>query len=291
MTRRTLLGLLAGSAVGVVGEPAPAAQRRDLGPRLLAPENLVAWCIVPFDAKRRSPEERAEMLKRLGFKRFAYDWREEHLPTLDRELDALQKNGISLDAFWLPAGPEPEKERHISLALDRCRRRGIKTQFWVMAAVPEQGNDQEKRVELAARPLKYVAAEADKLGCKVALYNHGGWFGEPENQIAIIERLKMPNVGIVYNFHHGHEHMDRFPELIRKMKPHLLTLNINGMRKDGPKILPVGQGDRELEMLRAVVDSGYRGPIGVLGHREELDAEEALRLNLEGIKTLRSKLA
>jgi sugar phosphate isomerase/epimerase len=291
MTRRTLLGLLAGSAVGVVGEPAPAAQRRGRGPRLLAPENLVAWCIVPFDAKRRSPEERAEMLKRLGFKRFAYDWREEHLPTLDRELDALQKNGISLDAFWLPAGPEPEKERHISLALDRCRRRGIKTQFWVMAAVPEQGNDQEKRVELAARPLKYVAAEADKLGCKVALYNHGGWFGEPENQIAIIERLKMPNVGIVYNFHHGHEHMDRFPELIRKMKPHLLTLNINGMRKDGPKILPVGQGDRELEMLRAVVDSGYRGPIGVLGHREELDAEEALRLNLEGIKTLRSKLA
>ena len=33
---------------------------------LLAPTNLVAWCIVPFDTKKRGPEERAEMLERLG---------------------------------------------------------------------------------------------------------------------------------------------------------------------------------------------------------------------------------
>jgi sugar phosphate isomerase/epimerase len=291
MTRRTLLGLAAGSAVGMAGAQAAGAQRGGRAALLFAPANLVAWCIVPFDAKRRNPEERAEMMKRLGFRRFAYDWREEHLPTLDREVDALQKNGISLDAFWLPAGQEPEKERHISLALDLCRRRGLKTQFWVMAAVPEAGNGQEKRVELAVQPLKYVATEADKIGCKVALYNHGGWFGEPENQIAIIERLKMPNVGIVYNFHHGHAHIDRFPELMRKMKPHLMALNINGMRKEGPEILPVGQGDRELEMLRTVIDSGYRGPIGILGHRAELDAEEALRLNLDGLKTLKAALS
>ena len=34
-------------------------------------ENLTAWRVVPFDAKKRGPEERAEMLQRPGFKRFA----------------------------------------------------------------------------------------------------------------------------------------------------------------------------------------------------------------------------
>ena len=29
--------------------------------------------------------------------------------------------------------------------------------------------------------------------------------------------LKLKNVGIVYNLHHGHEHVDRFPELLKKM--------------------------------------------------------------------------
>ena len=34
--------------------------------------NLVAWCIVPFDNKKRSPEERAQMLVKLGITKFAY---------------------------------------------------------------------------------------------------------------------------------------------------------------------------------------------------------------------------
>src|SRR5688572_17532915 len=46
--------------------------------KLFAKENLVAWCIVPFDSQKRSPEERAAMLEKLGIKRLAYDWRVEH---------------------------------------------------------------------------------------------------------------------------------------------------------------------------------------------------------------------
>ena len=37
-------------------------------PDVLRTDNLVAWCIVPFDAKKRGPDERAQMLERLGFK-------------------------------------------------------------------------------------------------------------------------------------------------------------------------------------------------------------------------------
>jgi sugar phosphate isomerase/epimerase len=281
--RRTVL---AGPLL-LAGLRAASAKER---PTVSDPKNLIAWCIVPFDAKRRGPEERAEMLARLGIRHFAYDWRAEHLPTLDRELDALSKHGIGLDAFWYPASLEPEKDEHARVILDFLRRRGVKPQLWISMSIPEAGTTQELRIETAGRAIRHVAGEARTLGCKVALYNHGGWFGEPENQIAIIEHLRVPNVGIVYNFHHGHEHVARWGELFPKMKPHLLALNINGMKIGGPKILPVGDGDRELEMLQVVRKSGWKGPVGILGHREELDAEVALRLNLEGLAKLAPRL-
>ncbi|MFN7141391.1 MAG: hypothetical protein ACK4UN_18850, partial [Limisphaerales bacterium] len=56
--------------------------------------NLVAWCIVPFDAKKRGPEERAQMLERLGIRRMAYDWRAEHIPTFDAEIAACKARNI-----------------------------------------------------------------------------------------------------------------------------------------------------------------------------------------------------
>lgn len=63
---------------------------------LWAHDNLFAWCVVPFDAKNRGPQERAQMLEKVGFKHFAYDWREKDIPTFDEEIDALQKHGIDL---------------------------------------------------------------------------------------------------------------------------------------------------------------------------------------------------
>src|SRR5437660_12841269 len=70
--------------------------------KVFARDNLVAWCIVPFDAKKRSPQERAAMLKRLGFSKFAYDYRAEHIPKFDAEMDALKREGIELTAWWFP---------------------------------------------------------------------------------------------------------------------------------------------------------------------------------------------
>ena len=53
-------------------------------------DNLIAWCIVPFDSKKRGPEDRAAMLQKLGFKHFAYDWRGEHIPTVRRRSRGAQ---------------------------------------------------------------------------------------------------------------------------------------------------------------------------------------------------------
>jgi len=63
--------------------------------------NLVAWCIVPFDVMKRTPEERIRMLKELGFTSYAYDWREEHLATTANEFRLARENGIEVKAVWL----------------------------------------------------------------------------------------------------------------------------------------------------------------------------------------------
>jgi hypothetical protein len=271
------IGIAASSLVAA--EPPVDVFRRD---------NLVAWCIVPFDAKKRSPAERVEMLKTLGFKKYAYDWRAEHLPTFDEEVGLLTKAGIELTAVWFPAALNEDAKNLLAV----IEKHKIAPQLWVMFPDPT-GKDEVAKVRSAARGLRPVAEAAAKLGCKVALYNHGGWPGEPENQIAVIETLALKNVGIVYNLHHGHDHLDRFPALLKKMKLHLLALNLNGMVKGGDKvgkkILPLGAGEMDASLLKVIRGSGYAGPIGILGHTQD-DAAERLEDNLDGLEWLRARL-
>src|SRR5438874_1916696 len=228
------------------------AQQQPTASRLFAQENLVAWCIVPFDSQKRGPEERAAMLQRLGFTKFAYDYRAEHVPTFDAEMDALKKHGIELTAWWFPQTLNAEARQ----ILDVLKRHNINTQLWVTGggSPTTSPDEQAARIKAEGARIRAIADEAAKIGCKVALYNHGGWFGEPDNQLALLDELKQPDVGLVYNLHHGHEHLDQFPELLRKMLPRLWCINLNGMVRDGEaqgrKILPLGQGTLDLELLK-----------------------------------------
>ena len=69
-------------------------------------------------------------------------------------------------------------------------------------------------------------------------------------EIAILKALDKDNVGLVYNLHHGHGHVDRLPELLQQMMPYLYAFNLNGMTRDGDKngklILPIAQGELAL---------------------------------------------
>lgn len=252
-------------------------------------DNLVAWCIVPFDAKKRNSADRAKMLKELGFSKFAYDWRDEHIPTFDEEIAQLRKNGVDLSAFWFPAGLNAQAKK----ILEALERNQVRTQLWVSMGDPAPGKDQATKVKAACDQLRPIAAAARKIGCSVALYNHGGWFGEPENQAQICEQIQETNVGIVYNLHHGHDHLDNFLPSFKRIQPWLFCVNINGMDRDGErqgrKILQLGQGEKDLELLGAILKTGYKGPIGILGHTSH-DAELTLRDNLDGLDWLLKQL-
>jgi sugar phosphate isomerase/epimerase len=255
--------------------------------RPLAMDDLVAWCIVPFDSRKRTPEERIAMLERLGFRRYAYDWRTEHLPDTVRELRLARARGIRVEAVWMwidAAGDRPGKlgddnER----LLAAVKEAGLSTQIWLGFA-PDyfEGRTEDEKVARAVEMVRYLTERAAETKSRVALYNHGDWFGEPENEVRIIRALPGKDVGIVYNFHHGHEHIARFDSVLRQVRPYLRCVNLNGMRPEGPKILPFGTGSHERKMLQTVLDSGFTGPFGVLGH-VDADVEEILRGNLRGL--------
>ncbi len=244
-------------------------------------QNLAAWCIVPFDAAKRTPEARAEMVAKMGIKKVAYDWRPEHVAEFEREILAYQKNGIEMFAFW---GVHDE-------AFRLFEKYKMHPQLWVMLKVA--GDTDEAKIKAAADALLPTLERAKKIGSQVGIYNHGGWGGEPENMVAVCEYLKKnhaaDNIGIIYNLHHGHSHLDRLPKAIEAMKPHLLCLNLNGMDiagdAKGRKILPLGVGTEDMKVLRIIRASGYSGPIGILNHTNE-DAEGRLLDNLDGLKWL-----
>ncbi|MEQ9410127.1 MAG: TIM barrel protein [Fuerstiella sp.] len=266
----------------VVAEDQPAAG-------IFSDDNLVAWCIVPFDAKARGPAERAGMLVRLGLKHVAYDWRAEHVPSFEEEILQYKKHNLDFFAFW---------SWHDSME-PLIRQHGIRPQIWLMMA-NSKADTQEARVQEAVNGLLPMVQKTRELGLKLGIYNHGGWAGQPQNMVEVAENLRTQHdadhVGIVYNFHHGHEHIADFRKHLTLMKPLLLCVNINGMADADVvaagrnKILPVGSGQHERQMLALLRDSGYSGPVGILDHRSELDAEESLRANLNGLRALRGNL-
>ncbi|MCY2973228.1 MAG: sugar phosphate isomerase/epimerase [Planctomycetota bacterium] len=277
----TLLGLLTVALLATTSVRLTAGDTQSLFDR----KNIVAWCIVPFDSVKRDPAQRAEMVQKLGITKVAYDWRAEHVPQFEQEILEYQKHGIEFFAFWT---------MHEE-ALKLFAKYNMHPQLWVMLRVA--GERQDEKVKNASEALLPVLQKAKEIGSKVGIYNHGGWGGEPENMVAVCEYLRknrsIENVGIVYNQHHGHSHVDRFPAVLAAMEPYLLCLNLDGMVRDGDqhgkKIQPLGQGELDLSLLKIIAASGYRGPIGIIGHTND-DVELRLRDNLDGLNWLVSQL-
>ncbi len=248
--------------------------------------NLVAWCIVPFDARNRGPAQRAEMVKRLGLSRVAYDWRDHHVAGFEEEILQYKKHGIEYFAFWATHDK----------AFELFAKHDLHPQIWQTAPSPA-GASNEARVADAVKQLLPLVQRTAKMKCKLGLYNHGGWGGEPDNLVALCKALrdqhKAEHVGIVYNLHHGHGHIHDFAKALAAMQPYLLCLNLNGMATDGDnkgmKILPLGAGEHDLAMLKIIRASKYAGPIGIIGHTND-DVEQRLLDNLDGLDWLLRQL-
>ena len=254
-------------------------------------EDIYAWCIVPFDQLDRSPSERIKMLKELVITKYAYDWRKEDLPFMAEELTLAKKNKVDVIAVWMWIDDNWDSLEQLNESNEKVfeviENIAYKGQLWVSfnANYFENLSDVDA-VKKGADMIALLSKRAATLDCKVALYNHGDWFGEPENLLKIIEALPNEDLGLVYNFHHAHAQIERFPKLVKMMLPYLWNVNLNGLIKEGPKILPVGEGEYEKEMIDLLIKNGYTGDFGILGHVENADVKTILEANIKGLKNI-----
>jgi len=250
-------------------------------------DNLVAWCIVAYDDLQREPAERMEMLHDLGVSQYAYDWREKHLDSFADEIQAARQAGVDITAVWIWIDQRSSSEqlsKDNQSILNTMKEQDLRSHIWVgFSDNFFDEMDDRTSYQTAEGVIARLAEEAGEQATKIGLYNHGGWLGEPDHQTNLIKSMQNPKLGIVYNFHHAHHQIDQLPQLLDKMNPYLLTVNLNGMNAEGPKILPIGQGEEEAQMIRQLQNSGYRGPIGILGHVEDEDVKQVLKRNLEGL--------
>ena len=325
------------------------ASAREQPRDLWAHDRLVPWVVGVYDTTPLGPEERAEMLQKLGFKKFAYFWEPNtrNIRLVDAEIEALQHHGIDIVAWWFSYSAQ---DPFAALLLEAFRRHHISPSLWISPTyrdlegawkryVPERlarlppsadfkrlsNSDQaiiaaannkawqEYTVNAIApttgEQLRRVRQEADRIsaiahlvapyGNRIALYNHGGWSGVEDNQLAIIERLKgsgMGGIGMVYAFNHVrdkyHDDTLNFPAVWSKIKPYVVAVALTGVCMDDGSTAYPSQGRGELEMMRTIQDSGWYGQVGVFAGEwhGRGGAETTLRNILIGVDWIRAEL-
>jgi hypothetical protein len=258
-------------------------------------DNLYPWCIVAYDSLERSPDVRIQMMKEMGFTKYAYDWRDRHLDDVEEELRLAVDNEIEVISVWLWLNAKRDSLGKLSPANTRIfkilEKSKLETTIW-MSFSNNYFKDltQEESMKLAIEMVDFVAVKASKINCGIALYNHKGWFGNPYNQIEIIKALPHHDLSMVYNFHHAQDYMIEFPDIVKTIKPYLSAVNLNGMLyENSPKILPIGAGDAEADMINLLIDEGFNGPWGILGHVEGVDVKRILEQNIKGLHSLEIK--
>jgi len=195
---------------------------------LFSKSNLIPWSIVGFDVKDRTPKERLNMLQQLGYKQYAYGNRPKHIPTMQTEWELARKKGIKVKAVWLYINLKKDKVKLLKPESEAVFKNlelvGLKTQIWV-GFEPTYFNNlsEEESLEQCLKMLEYLSYRAKKIGCKIALYNHGGWFGKPENQLKIVNALPKQKMGIILNFHHAHNNLENYTQNIKRLIPYFIV--------------------------------------------------------------------
>jgi len=257
-------------------------------------EEVSPWCIIGFDSLDRSPNQRIDILKEMGFKKYGYNKEKGDLSEMMEEFKLAKENNIEITSIFLWLNAERDSIGKLSASNQELLRNLKKVEYKPTIWLSFSNNffeelNQEQSIELSVEMIQFVKLKADELGCELALYNHHGWFGNPYNQVKILEKLNQNSISIVYNFHHAHKYVDEFPEIVKIIKPYLSFVNLNGLKKEGPQILTIGEGNYEFEMIKHLLDEGYKGPWGILGHIETEDVQKVLKRNIDGLKLMNSK--
>ncbi len=277
-TRREVLALSAAGAARA-GRARPAAP----------------WPFYAFDnglAGIGTPEEKARLLKDLGYDGIEYHVNPGEMP---RMLDALDKHGLRMYGIYttpfiedpLPAG----WGEWIKLLKGRETR--IETGLRSRSRKPSDpaGDDAGEAV------LKAVSDLCADTGPVVSAYPHAGfWTERVDDGARLAKKLGRKNVGTNFNLVHWQwvKQARTLEETLSEVLPHLFLVTFNGLKGPADKrqqIRPLDDSDYDLAgLLGLVKKSGYRGPVGLQCWSVKEPPEEHLKRSMEAWRKLTAGL-
>jgi sugar phosphate isomerase/epimerase len=252
-----------------------------------------AFCMDTHDAKKRSLDEQARMLKELGYAGAGHLW----LDDVPERLKTLDKRGLQLFQVYVRVSMDPKQPKYDPRLAELIKLlKGRPTILGVLMSgmKPSDPSGDARAVEIL-REIGDMAAES---GIRVALYPHtGDWIERVEDAVRVVEKVDRKNVGVMFNLCHWMK-VDKsrdYKRVLTAAMPHLFVVSINGADTDGENwdrlIQPLDRGTFDIHgFLKTLRDLGYSGPIGLQCYGIPGDAREHLARSIAAWRKLTIRL-
>ncbi len=257
-----------------------------------------ALCMDTHDAKKRSLQQQAELLKELGYDGAGHLW----LDNVSERLKTLDAAGLKLFQIYLRVDIAPNAkspyDARLKEILPLLKGRDTMLALLVTGGKPSDQTLDPRAVEL----VREIAGLAEPFGLKIALYPHvNDWLERVEDALRVARKVNRPNVGVMFNLCHWLKVDDEnnLQPLLAAARPHLFAVTINGSDRGaeirtgkGRWIVPLDTGDFDMPgFLKALKDLGYAGPIGLQCYGIPGDARDQLSRSMAAWRKLKAQLA
>lgn len=252
------------------------------------------FCIDWHDAKKRSFEEQAVMLKELGYDGVGHIY----LEKVAERLKTVDDAGLRLFQITMVVEVGPNKTPYEAAFKDVLALvKGRQVQFCLLVNGMKPS---DASVDLhAVKILREMSDLAKDSGAQLLLYPHqGSWIERLEDSMRVAEKVDRPNVGVMFNLCHWLR-VDKsrdYKPLLKQAIPRLWAVSINGADNLDEKpgwnryIQPLGQGSFDVGgLLKTLKELGYKGPIGLQCYGIGGDAREHLTDSMAAWRKLSGK--
>ncbi len=256
-----------------------------------------ALCMDMHDAKKRTLEQQAELLKELGYAGAGHVWLK-HVP---ERLKTLDEAGLKLFQIYTRINVFPNNARPYDPGLKEIfpllKGRGTQIALLMSGLKRSDVAGDPRAVEL----IREIAGMAEASGVRIVLYPHSGdWLERVEDAVRVAEKVNRPNVGVMFNLCHWlkvDEEKNLGP-LLESAMPRLFAVSINGadraaeIRKgQGNWIQPLDRGSFDIyAFLKALEELGYTGPVGLQCYGIRGDARDHLTRSMSAWREFRERL-
>ncbi len=255
-----------------------------------------ALCVSTHDAKYRTPDDQAKLLKELGYAGNCHLWCE----GVPEALAAVDQHGLELSQIYIRASVDPAKPKYDARLKDVIKLlKGRQTILGLLVGggPPSAVEHDERAVEV----IREIADMAEASGVRVALYPHlGDWLERVEDAVRVTKKVDRKNVGVTFNLCHwlivdDEKNMRRVMQLAM---PHLFVVTINGSSRDVTPasrdgwIQTLDRGSFDVGRFMATLnDLGYTGPVGLQCYGIRGDVRDNLKRSMEAWRGFSDRIA